>query len=60
MEMLEEIFVARDVAEIQSIPLSQSFVADQYVWHFTNPGKYTVKTGYHVLTQLLGVHNQLS
>ena len=60
MELLEDIFVARDVAEIQSIPLSQSFAADQYVWHFTKSGEYTVKTGYHVLTQLLGVHSQLS
>ena len=60
VELLEELFVARDVAEIQSIPLSQSFVADRHVWHFTNSGEYTVKTGYHVLTQLLGVHSQLS
>ena len=60
VELLEEIFVARDVAEIQSIPLSHSFAADQYVWHFTNSGEYTVKTRYHVLTQLLGVHSQLS
>ena len=60
VELFEEIFVARDVAKIQSIPLSQSFVAYQYVWHFTNSGEYMVKTGYHVLTQLLGVHSQLS
>ena len=60
VELLEELFVARDVAEIQSIPLSQSFAADPYVWHFINSGEYIVKTGYHVLTQLLGVHSQLS
>ena len=60
MELLEELFVARDIAEIQCIPLSQSFSADRQVWHFTNSGEYTVKTGYRALTQLLGVHSQLS
>ena len=59
-ELLEELFVARDVAEIQSIPLSQSFAADRHVWHSSNFGEYTVKTGYHVLIQLLGVHSQFS
>ena len=29
VELLEELFVARDVAEIQCIPLSQSFAANQ-------------------------------
>ena len=60
VELLEELFVARDVAEIQCIPLSQSFATDRHVWHFTNSGEYIVKTGYHVLTQLLGIHSQLS
>ena len=60
VELLEELFVARDVAEIQCIPLSQSFATNRHVWHFTNSGEYIVKTGYHVLTQLLGIHSQLS
>ena len=58
--MLEELFVVRDVAEIKCIPLSQSFDADRHVWHFTNSREYTIKTGYYALTQLLGVHSQLS
>ena len=58
--MLEELFVARDVAKIKCIPLSQSFDANRHVWHFTNSSKFTVKTGYHALTQLLGVHSHLS
>ena len=48
--MLEELFVARDVAKIKCIPLSQSFDANRHVWHFTNSSKFTVKTGYHALT----------
>ena len=60
VEMLEELFVARDVVEIKCIPLSQSFAADQHVWHFENSSEYTVKIGYHAITQLLGVHRQLS
>ena len=31
VEMLEDLFVARDVAEIKCIPLSQSFVAYRHV-----------------------------
>ena len=60
VDMLEELFVARDVAEIKCIPLSQFFDAYRHIWHFTNSREYTIKTGYHALTQLLGVHSQLS
>ena len=31
VEMLEELYVARDVAEIKCIPLSQSFNADRHI-----------------------------
>ena len=60
VEMLEELLEARDDVEIKCIPLSQSFAADRQVWHFTNSGEYTIKSGYHEITQLLGVHSQLS
>ena len=37
VEMLEELFVARDVAEIKCSPLSQSFDADRHgIMHYLN------------------------
>ena len=37
-----------DVKLIESIPLSRTRMADKDGWHFTNNGKYTVKSGYQV------------
>ena len=37
-----------DVKIIESIPLSRTHTADRDGWHFTNNGKYRVKSGYQV------------
>ena len=37
-----------DVKIIESIPLSWNLLVDQDGWHFTEKGKYTVKSGYQV------------
>ena len=37
-----------DVKIIESIPLSKTQMVDRDGWHFTNNGKYTVKSGYQV------------
>ncbi|XP_056848447.1 uncharacterized protein LOC130498828 [Raphanus sativus] len=38
----------QDVKIIESIPLSKVHLRDRDGWHFTNNGKYTVKSGYQV------------
>ncbi|XP_056858420.1 uncharacterized protein LOC130507790, partial [Raphanus sativus] len=38
----------QDVQIIESIPLSRTNLGDRDGWHFTNNGKYTVKSGYQV------------
>ena len=38
----------QDVKIIESIPLSKTQMVDRDGWHFTNNGKYTVKSGYQI------------
>ena len=38
----------QDVKIIESIPLSRNQLVDREGWHFTNNGKFTVKSGYQV------------
>ena len=38
----------QDVKIIESVPLSKSQMVDRDGWHFTNNGRYTVKSGYQV------------
>ena len=38
----------QDVKIIESLPLSRTQMVDRDGWHFTNNGKYTVKSGYQV------------
>ena len=38
----------QDVKIVKSIPLSRTQMVDRDGWHFTNNGKYTVKSGYQV------------
>lgn len=39
---------AHDGKIIESIPLSQYHMVDRDGWHFTNNGRYIVKSGYQV------------
>ena len=38
----------KDAKIIESIPLSRSQMVDRYGWHFTQNGKYMVKSGYQI------------
>ncbi|XP_019092369.1 PREDICTED: uncharacterized protein LOC109129170 [Camelina sativa] len=49
MAQLIATFVPEDVAIISALPLRQPDKPDLLGWHFTKSGKYTVKSGYHIL-----------
>ena len=48
MQAIRALVDPHDVKIIESIPLSRFHRVDRYGWHFTNKGKYTVKSGYQV------------
>ena len=47
-QALQTLVDPQDVIIIESIPLSKTKMVDRDGWHFTNNGKYTVKSGYQV------------
>ncbi|XP_019101856.1 PREDICTED: uncharacterized protein LOC109133305 [Camelina sativa] len=49
MAQLMATFVPEDVAIISAIPLRLPDKPDFLGWHFTTSGRYSVKSGYHVL-----------
>ncbi|XP_019101571.1 PREDICTED: uncharacterized protein LOC104789580 [Camelina sativa] len=51
LDLLNELFDLTDVELIRAIPLRSNQNADQFGWHFTKTGKYTVKSGYHLARQ---------
>ncbi|XP_010468796.1 PREDICTED: uncharacterized protein LOC104748915 [Camelina sativa] len=51
LDLLNELFDPTDVELIRAIPLRSIQNADQFGWHFTKTGKYTVKSGYHLARQ---------
>lgn len=46
VELIEELFVERDVSAIISIPLCSGYSFDKRVWHHSKNGLYSVKSGY--------------
>jgi hypothetical protein len=46
--LLEALFLPRDVLAISSIPLSASVLKGKRIWHFSKNGMYTAKSGYRV------------
>ncbi|EPS58897.1 hypothetical protein M569_15915, partial [Genlisea aurea] len=46
---LRQVFSASDVRHILSIPLAKNAYPDRLIWHFSNHGNYTTKTGYNLL-----------
>ena len=46
LEAIRALVDPNDVKLIESIPLSRNQMDDRNVWHFTNSGKYSVKSGY--------------
>lgn len=59
MELVNEIFNARDVLTIQSIPCNFSKGADTCIWQPSSNGVYSVKTGYHISTVSLSSNKHL-
>lgn len=48
LQVIRTLVDPQDVKIIESIPLSRFHTEDRNGWHFTNNGKYTVKSGYEV------------
>ncbi|CAN1165788.1 Transposon TX1 uncharacterized 149 kDa protein [Linum perenne] len=48
-EEVERWCTPEEVNEILKIPIGPGVVEDEWIWHFDNKGKYTVRSGYHVI-----------
>ncbi|KAK6164785.1 hypothetical protein DH2020_001649 [Rehmannia glutinosa] len=59
VELLNEIFIPRDISEITAIPLSNSGTEDIMIWHFTRNGMYAVKSGYQVARSIFAGDDML-
>lgn len=49
MFLLNELLLPVDVDCILRIPISMSEQSDRLIWHFSNSGKYVVKSGHYLL-----------
>ena len=50
-DKIRTIFLPYDANAILQIPLSSRSPPDQLIWHATKNGKYSVRSGYHLLLQ---------
>ncbi|CAN0876708.1 Putative ribonuclease H protein At1g65750 [Linum grandiflorum] len=57
--LLRSIFHNHTVQSILSIPLSQTFVSDQFVWSFCRNGIYSASSGYRLSRTLASDHEHL-
>ena len=57
LELLQQLFCARDISMIESIPLCSRKVDDTLFWPFTLSGSYTVKSGYRFLYKAQSMDN---
>ncbi|XP_062080800.1 uncharacterized protein LOC133785597 [Humulus lupulus] len=48
VEMIKCLFNEEDAMLILGIPCSEHHLPDKLLWHFTNNGEYSVKSGYHL------------
>ena len=55
--LLQQLFYARDISMIESIPLYSWKVDDTLFWPFTPSGSYTVKSGYRFLYKAQSMDN---
>lgn len=53
VELINELFSARDTCKILKIPLQEAPLADTRIWHYNKNGKYTVKSGYWVVSEIM-------
>ncbi|KAG8383631.1 hypothetical protein BUALT_Bualt04G0034100 [Buddleja alternifolia] len=52
MELIRTVFWADDVDLIQTIILGRVVVPDKRVWHFTQDGRFSVRSAYHVAVEI--------
>ncbi|XVF69925.1 hypothetical protein PTKIN_Ptkin11bG0120100 [Pterospermum kingtungense] len=51
--LIDQVFSVQEARCIKSIPLGVGDVQDVLMWHFDKKGKYTVKSWYKMLSQLI-------
>lgn len=51
VELINELFNARDTCEILKMPLQEAPVEDTRIWHYNKNGKYAV--GYWVVSEII-------
>ena len=56
-ELLQQLFLARDISMIESISLCLGQVDDRLFWPFTPSGSYTVKSSYRFLYKAQSLDN---
>lgn len=60
MALIRQVFGEDDVNIILQIPHNQSRGEDKLIWHFSNDGMYSVKSGYHTYMQQIREDRGLS
>lgn len=54
VDLTKELFHTRDTNAISKIPVHEASLLDTRVWHYSkNNGKYTVKSGYWVVSEIM-------
>lgn len=53
VDILEDFVSPEDISLIKSLHVSQTFNMDEFCWHFTKTGFYTVKSGYWMAKNIL-------
>jgi len=55
-EIISEIFVPKEAQVIENIPPSPCLPPDRLIWKETKDGQFSVRSAYHLGTQMLGVY----
>ncbi|CAL1354783.1 unnamed protein product [Linum trigynum] len=52
IQLLQSYFTLASVHSILSIPIPLTPRPDRYIWHYSKTGQYSVKSGYHLLSDV--------